>query len=142
MATILVIDDSRVVLDFVSLALEREAHRVIAMTDPLAAVDLFVDGSVVVDLVLIDVSMTPISGFETFKRLAAVGFDGPVLFMSGYPGLSSAIIERLGPGAVLEKPFTPAALHMAIDKDLRRTESRRSLISAEMPVPSLSDALT
>lgn len=125
MASILVIDDERALLDLVSNCLRRDGHKVTAMTGPSAAIDFFISGRLTVDLLLTDVKMTPMSGFETFRRLTEAGFSGPVLFMSGYSALSSAVAEKLGGSAIIEKPFTApdicAAVNLCLAEPLRNS---------------------
>jgi CheY-like chemotaxis protein len=124
MANILAIDDEPVLLALISATLRQDGHDVVAMTDPLAAVDCFIAGRVKVDLLLTDVTMIPISGFEMLKRLTNLGFDGPALFMSGYSALSGFIVGSLGARAVIEKPFTAARLRAAVTKALAKNKTK------------------
>jgi two-component system cell cycle sensor histidine kinase/response regulator CckA len=124
MANILVIDDESLVLDLISATLRRDGHNVTAMADPLAAIDAFINGRLAIDLLLTDVSMSPISGFEIFKRMLSAGFDGPVLFMSGYSALSGAIVGSLGERAIIEKPFTAAELRAAVGRAVAKIKAK------------------
>ena len=128
MANVMVIDDESVLLDLISACLRRDGHHVTAMTDPLAAIDSFMHGQVAIDLLLTDVSMDPIGGFEIVKRLIKAGFDGPVLFMSGYTALSGAVIGSLGERAVIEKPFTAAELRSAVRRALAKGRLKASRV--------------
>jgi DNA-binding response OmpR family regulator len=124
MANIWIIDDELVLLDLISLTLRREGHVVTAMSDPLAAIDSFGVRKQPFDLLLTDVCMKPISGFEFVKRLNETGFHGPVLFMSGYPALISTIA---GPGDthdVLDKPFNINQLLAAVDRILAQHKQK------------------
>jgi DNA-binding NtrC family response regulator len=124
MANILAIDDEAVLLCLIATTLRRDGHDVTATDDPLAAIDSFIAGSLAVDLLLINVSMTPISGFETVKRLIKAGFDGPVLFTTGCSTLSGAVVNSLGERAVIEKPFTAPQLRAAIGRALARNRAK------------------
>lgn len=108
MANILVIDDEEVLLDLICATLRQDNHTVTAMLDADAVCDAFKTERLTIDLLLTDVSMKPIGGFELVRRLNLVGFNGSVLFMSGYSGLSGVITESLGSRALIEKPFTAA----------------------------------
>jgi DNA-binding NtrC family response regulator len=120
MANILVIDDESVLLDLISTTLRLDGHTVIALSDPLAALECQGPGQPRIDLLLADIDMRPISGFEVVKRLTSAGFTSPVLFMSGYPALSGAVADSLGNRAILEKPFTATQLRVAIRGTLAR----------------------
>jgi CheY-like chemotaxis protein len=124
MANILAIDDESILLALISATLRRDGHNVTAMTDPLAAVDSFISGRAAVDLLLTDVTMKPISGFEVLTRLVSAGFDGPVLFMSGYSALSGCVAESLGVRAVIEKPFTAPQLRAAVARALAKNKAK------------------
>jgi DNA-binding NtrC family response regulator len=124
LANILVIDDEPVLLGLVSTALRRDGHQVTAMDDPLAATAAYKSGGLPVDLLLADVSLRPISGFEIFKRFMKAGFNGPVLFMSGYPAVSGIIVESIGARAVLEKPFTAPELRSAVRQALSKIKGK------------------
>lgn len=120
MANILIIDDEPLLLDLTTTVLRLQGHHVTPLPGPIEALEQFASGADELDLVLSDVDMRPITGFETVKRLAARGFQGQVLFMSGYSGLSEAISESLGPKAVIEKPFTAPQLRAAVTRALAR----------------------
>ncbi len=121
MANILVIDDEVMLLDLISNTLRLDGHHVTAMSDPLAVLEFQRAGQSPVDLLLSDISMKPISGFELVKRLTKAGFNSPVLFTSGYPALSEAVANGLGERSVIEKPFTAAQLRAAVRRALART---------------------
>jgi DNA-binding NtrC family response regulator len=122
MANILVIDDEEILLDLICTTLRRDNHTVTAMLDADAICDAYKTKRLTIDLLLTDVSMKPIGGFELVRRLNLVGFNGSVLFMSGYSGLSGVITESLGSRALIEKPFTAAQLRAAVSKALPKTK--------------------
>jgi CheY-like chemotaxis protein len=116
MANIIVIDDEPIVLDLVCVTLQFAGHDVTPLNDPLAVFELSVDILKATDLLLTDVSMRPISGFEVVRRLVLQDIKPRLLFMSGYSGIAAAIAQEYGENAVLEKPFTVAQLRAAVDK--------------------------
>ena len=117
-----VIDDEPLLLDLISATLRSEGHAVHAVADPLAGLSLCQSQSGV-DLLITDVDMRPISGFEVVKRLRLSNVEIPVLFMSGYPNVSGVISKTLGESAVLDKPFTAAQLRTAVNRALRKNET-------------------
>ena len=124
MANILVIDDEPVLLNLIATALRLDGHTIKAICDPLAALDAHGDEQSPIDLLLTDIDMVPISGFELVKRLSKTGFNSPVLFMSGYAALAGAVAESLGERAVLEKPFTAAQLRSAVHRMLSKSRPK------------------
>jgi DNA-binding NtrC family response regulator len=118
MANILVVDDESPLLNLVAMVLRRDSHVVTAVSDPIAALKSMYDGDTNFDLILTDVSMSPVDGFEFAKRLGHLGVDCPMIFMSGNSITSSAIADSVGIGLVLEKPFTTTALRGAVGRSL------------------------
>jgi DNA-binding NtrC family response regulator len=121
-AHILVVDDENIVLNLIATVLRTDGHTVTALSDPSLASDCF--NIAAIDLILTDVTMKPISGFELVKRLTILGFDGRVLFMSGFSNLSAAISQSLGERALLEKPFTAMELRKAVKCILSGTKAK------------------
>jgi DNA-binding NtrC family response regulator len=124
MANILMIDDEPLLLGLISNTLRLDGHKTIALSDPLDALDYQREGQSPIDLLLTDIDMKPISGFELVNRLTKAGFDGPVLFTSGYPALSGAIANSLGQRSILEKPFTAPQLRAAVRGTLSRSKPK------------------
>ena len=120
MAHILVIDDESILLDLISRTLRQTGHTVTAMSDPIAAMGSFSEGKPPVDLVLTDVDMRPINGFELVRRVTKAGFKGPALFMSGYPDLASAMAYSADLYSFIDKPFTIHQLRAAVGRILAK----------------------
>ena len=120
--TIVVIDDEPLLLDLVSTILRSEGHAVHAVGDPLVGL-AFCQSHSGVDLLITDVDIRPISGFEVVKRLRLSDVDLPVLFMSGYPNVSGVISQTLGESSVLDKPFTTPQLKAAVKRAIRKNKT-------------------
>jgi CheY-like chemotaxis protein len=72
------------------------------------------------DLVLLDIEMPRMNGFETFERMKEFAPDTPVIFLtaSGQEDDVSAI--RLGAVNYLKKPFPPQELILRISQVLEK----------------------
>jgi CheY-like chemotaxis protein len=119
MVKFLVIDDEPSLLDLIANVLRREDYVVRAVSDPLEGIRLC-QGGEKFDLIITDVCMRPITGFELEGRLRLAGVGCPVLFMSGHPLLAAKISETVGHRFVIEKPFTAAQFRRAVTNVLRR----------------------
>ena len=109
--TILLVEDEAAVRLLARQILERRGYRVITAENGIEALKLARASSGPVDLLLTDLVMPQMDGRELARELARVWPGLRVLFMSGYTG--DAIVGRglFDPDAALiEKPFTPAAL--------------------------------
>jgi DNA-binding NtrC family response regulator len=125
MANILVIDDESHLLDLVAMVLRRDSHVVTAVSDPIAALKSLHDGAANFDLILTDVSMSPVNGFEFARRLVHLGIDCPMIFMSGY-GSAAGAFDSVDTDRVLEKPFTSAALRGVVGRSLARNSRAKA----------------
>ena len=77
--------------------------------------------------VIIDLRLPDLSGLELQERLAATADAPPVIFLTGFGTVPSAV-RALKAGAMdfLEKPFEPGALLALVHEALARDRKRRS----------------
>jgi CheY-like chemotaxis protein len=105
-ATILLVEDNRMLLDYAQLLLEDQGYTVLAAEAPETALALAL-GNRVIDLLVSDVVMPHMNGPELYQLILETRPELGVLFMSGYPG---SVATPLGvPGApvsFIAKPFT------------------------------------
>ena len=110
-ATVLVVDDERMVRD-VSVALLRSlGHDAIACADGGEAVERYRAQWRQIDLVLLDLVMPGIDAEETFAALREINADVRVIVTSGYAidGRAQRIIDR-GAFGFIQKPYRIEAL--------------------------------
>jgi CheY-like chemotaxis protein len=117
--TVLLVEDEQAVRELVRIILERAGHRVIEAATPEEALAQF-DSLESVDLLLTDVVMPAISGFDLFHKLVERMPSLRVLFISGYTdyALFEPTIADKG-AAFLEKPFSAEALIGKVREVLR-----------------------
>lgn len=128
MPTVLVIEDDTVLLALIANTLQVDGYVVHTAADSVNACAILRDSGPAIDLVLTDVEVTPLSGLEVAKRIKQSGLPIPVLFMSGYSTVADVIRDSVGREAVLQKPFTAAALRQAVKKTMRFSAPLRSRI--------------
>jgi CheY-like chemotaxis protein len=123
-ASILVIDDDRAVLSTVKLLLERAAHTVEAVDNSKAGLRLLESRGF--DLLVVDIFMPGMDGFETMRLVHQSRPDMPVIVMSGQEFRSASergpdflhMATKLGAISSLQKPFRPQELLAAVAKSL------------------------
>ena len=111
-ATILLVDDDHSVRFVLHRSLLNMGYRVIEATNGSEALELLQEGGEI-DLIITDVVMPDIGGFELIKRLPPEYAEAKVLFLSGYTGTDGGIDGQriLEPEThFLRKPFSTELL--------------------------------
>ena len=118
---ILVVDDNASNRDVLARRLTREGHEVVTAVDGAAALELCRRHDF--DLILLDLIMPEIGGYEVLKRLKAEERTKhiPVIVISALDELDS-VVRCIEAGAedYLPKPFDPVLLRTRIDSSLEK----------------------
>ena len=129
-STILIVDDDRTIVRLCQRLLERASYRVITATDPYDG--LRVLSQLRVDLLLTDIRMPMMDGFELISQAKHYQPDVPVLVMTGYGSIETALqaLPRGVEGLIL-KPFASSAeLVQAVQRILEESHRRRVALHA------------
>jgi CheY-like chemotaxis protein len=116
MATVLVVDDDRVVSHLVSTLLREKGHKVVTAYDAVQGL-MQAKRTPPVDAIVLDINMPGGSGEDTLKKLkmSTRTSDIPVIILSG--SIDAQGQERVrsnGAAAVLSKPLVPEDLFLAL----------------------------
>jgi CheY-like chemotaxis protein len=111
-ATILLVEDERVVRELASRILHRQGYRILEATDGQAALRIAGEHAEAIDLLLTDVVMPGgFNGRQLAEQLVSQRPGLKVLYMSGYTDDAITHYGVLGASmAYLQKPFTPDEL--------------------------------
>ena len=73
------------------------------------------------DLVLLDIEMPRMDGFETFERMKDIADETPVIFLTA-SGLEDDVVNAIRLGAVnyLKKPFPPQELLSRVAREFEK----------------------
>lgn len=117
---ILVVDDERRMIGFIRMNLELEDHLVIEAHSGLEALDAI--RTQLPDLVLLDVMMPELDGFETLRMLREFS-DIPVIMLTAKGEENDKVYGlELGADDYITKPFGPRELSSRIKAIFRRLE--------------------
>jgi two-component system cell cycle sensor histidine kinase/response regulator CckA len=109
--TILVVDDEPAVLKLAARVLEAQGYAVLRAGSPAEAIRLEAAHAGAIDLLLSDVVLPEMNGWELSKRLLAARPALKRLFMSGYPADVLVTRGELEDGSgLIAKPFSIADL--------------------------------
>jgi len=121
---VLIVDDSPTVCEFVSRGLSERKYQTLHATRMEEALNY---GGELVDLILTDIIMPGMDGFEGIRRIKCNWPDVPVIAMSagaGEGGRDKTLLKarNIGADAILQKPFTIDALADKIEYLLKNAE--------------------
>src|ERR1039457_3797324 len=120
MQTILVIDDDENLRDTIGVLLEREGFRAILAADGKSGLDKASLGKP--DLILADLRLPDISGFEICKRIRTSGIRTPIIVLSAVgEEIDKVLLLEIGADDYVVKPFGTRELLARIRAVLRRT---------------------
>jgi CheY-like chemotaxis protein len=111
--SILLIDDDADVLGALRLILSAQGHMIFAYKDSNEATTFLKSNYQKIDVVLCDMMMSPIDGFETLKNIRHISKDIPFIMMSANAtkeNLEKA--QALGSVGFIEKPL----VHLSLTK--------------------------
>ncbi len=105
---ILLVDDEDVLRRLARSVLTRQGYEVVDASDPVGAVAIAEEQPDSFDLILADVMMPGMRGYEMVRQIRPHQRRAKVLYMSGYAGGIEAISGVVTP--LLPKPFRPRQL--------------------------------
>jgi DNA-binding response OmpR family regulator len=122
MVQVLVVDDEPMVREVLARYLEREGFEVTTADDGREALDRFEE--VAPDLVLLDLMLPRIDGYEVFRRMRDVS-PVPVIMLTARGEETDRLVGlELGADDYITKPFSPREVVARVRAVLRRTNGK------------------
>lgn len=117
---LLVIDDEPAIREGVRRILESESFEVETFGNGHAALENL--KSKTFDLVITDLKMPGMSGIDVLRSIKEVQPDMPVIFITGYSSVDSAVeVMKLGAVDYIAKPFTPEEMLQVVKAALEQS---------------------
>lgn len=116
---VLVVDDDPLMLRLVKTNLDREGYQVLAASDGQAALEIA--ASEIPDLVILDLMLPDIDGFEVCERIRQFSMVPVVMLTARGAQVDKLSGFEAGADDYLSKPFAPAELLARVRAVLRRT---------------------
>jgi len=122
---LLVVDDDASILDLLASSLRFAGFEVVTASDGRSALDLATTDPTI-DLMVLDVMMPGIDGFEVVSRLRRENHDVPVIFLTARDSAADRVNGLTAGGDdYLVKPFSLDELVARVHAVLRRTRRSR-----------------
>lgn len=127
---ILVIDDEQRIRDACRMVLKSMGFTVETASDGAQGLDMIEERHF--DILLLDLMMPNISGFEVLSKVRDIDPDTVVIVITGYATLEHSI-EAMKKGAFdfIPKPFTPDQLRAVVTKSLRYTHALQDIATSK-----------
>jgi Response regulators consisting of a CheY-like receiver domain and a winged-helix DNA-binding domain len=108
-AKVLIVDDEEYVRKLVTVALESENMQVCQASNGAEALEII--NHDFFDLIILDIMMDGLDGYETIAKIRSQGINAPVFFLTGKGEDYDKILGfGIGADAYITKPFSPAVL--------------------------------
>lgn len=128
MIKILVVEDEKPISDLIALNLNKAGYLTDCVYDGATAVDAL--DHTVYDLILLDVMLPKVDGFELMRYIAPLQI--PVIFLTAKTSVTDRVRGlRLGADDYLSKPFEIIELLARVETVLRRYHKTESLLTID-----------
>ena len=112
---VLIVDDDRALRDGCASALRLDGYDVVTVTSGGEALDQIQRSRF--DIMLVDVGLTPVSGFDVLRAVMSSAPQTLVVLMTGNPSLDSSIeAMQLGAWDYLSKPYSGTQLQLLLGR--------------------------
>jgi len=131
-AKLLIVDDEPQIVEVIAKAFIPLGYQLFTATNGQEAMRIFQDEHI--DLAILDYSLPDICGADLFRQMRAITPDFPVVFLTGYPNLATAVeLMKNGVSDYIAKPFSLIELRSRIQGILKIT--RPEIGRSEHPRP-------
>ena len=123
MQTVLIVDDEEEIRNMLKTYLKREGVNVISCSNGAEALDVVAKQEI--HLILLDIMMDGLDGFEVLQRLRGMQKQIPVIFLSARQEEYDKVLGLgLGADDYVTKPFSPGELMARVKVQLRRGQKQ------------------
>ena len=135
--TVLIVEDEKNIVDILRFNLQREGYRTLEAYDGKDGLDKAVSENP--DLVLLDVMLPQMNGFDVCRTLRAQGSNVPVIILTAREEEADKVLGlEIGADDYITKPFSMRELIARVGANIRRTAmaapAAASAAASAMPV--------
>ena len=120
--SILVVDDQLDIVNLFRDVLESKNHEVIGFTNPINALDHYKRNYDQYGLVISDIQMPEMNGFDLVKNLKKIDTNILIILMSAYDTIDYSQLNGITINEFLQKPIKIIELLSTVEKHLKKYE--------------------
>ena len=134
--TVLIVEDEQNIVDILAFNLSREGYDTIEAYDGKTGLQLALENDP--DLILLDLMLPEMNGFEVCKRIRQAGRGTPILMLTAREEESDKVMGlELGADDYITKPFSMRELLARVKTNIRRSDRITVTIPAgQTPAPT------
>lgn len=127
--SILIVDDEIDLLDILAFNLQKNGYTVKTAASGIEALDILEESGNRFSLILLDVMMNGINGFETAQKIREKGYSTPIIFLTALD-TEADLLKGFSVGAddYISKPFSIKEVQARIKAVLSRSTTQSSVI--------------
>ncbi len=119
--TILVVDDEKAIVDILSFNLKKEGYDILTAYDGETALGIFRGAAP--DLILLDVMLPKLTGFEVCTAIRKKDYHTPVIMLTAREEETDKVLGlELGADDYITKPFSIREVLARVKANIRRTD--------------------
>ena len=136
--TVLIVEDEKNIVDILRFNLQREGYRTLEAYDGEDGLAQAVSASP--DLILLDVMLPKMNGFDVCKSLRSQGSNVPVIILTAREEESDKVLGlETGADDYITKPFSMRELIARVGANIRRTAMAAPATAAASAMPVAGD---
>ena len=137
--TILIVEDEQNIVDILSFNLSREGYDTLEAYDGPAGLQLALENDP--DLILLDIMLPDIDGFEVCRKVRESGSAAPIIMLTAREEEADKVLGlELGADDYITKPFSMRELLARVKANIRRVSMPVSP-AAELPAGGQKEAI-
>ncbi len=132
--TILIVEDEKNIVDILNFNLTREGYSILEAYDGESGLQLALEQDP--DLILLDLMLPQMNGFDVCKSLREQGRTTPVIMLTAREEETDKVLGlELGADDYITKPFSMRELLARVKANIRRSHMVEALAAASAPKP-------
>jgi len=118
--TVLIVDDEKNIVDILSFNLKKEGYEIVAAYDGLSALEEYQRYRP--DLILLDIMLPKLNGFEVCKRIRGADLKTPIVMLTAREEETDKVFGlELGADDYITKPFSIREVQARVKANIRRS---------------------